>query len=125
MTTYITFESQHEDNLTDGAIIDSGACTSVVGRSTLDSALAKLKIKKLVDGKPLRMHHQFGPNSEKHPTICSVHFYFWGNDRQEPLFDIKFDVIDGSLPFLVGLPSLVAMRANLNFSYKWLGVKVG
>lgn len=125
MSTFITFASQHEDGPINGAIIDSGACTSVVGRITLDKALTRLKIDKLVDGKPTRVHHQFGPNSERHPTICSVQFPFWGDDRQEPLFDIQFDVIEGNLPFLVGLPSLVSMRANLNFSYKWLGFKTG
>lgn len=78
-----------------------------------------------MDAKPLRAHHQFGPNADKYNTICSVHFPFWGVDRHEPLFDIQFDVIEGDLPFLVGIPSLAAMRANLNFSYKWLGVLAG
>ena len=30
-------------------------------------------------------------------------------------FDIHFDVVDGSLPFLIGLPTLTAMNATLNF----------
>lgn len=36
--TYVTFNTQNDDRPIDGAIIDSGVCSSVVGRKTLDSA---------------------------------------------------------------------------------------
>lgn len=121
--TYINFNILNNDHPVDGAIIDSGVCNSVVGSNTLNAALGKLQIDKLINAKPLRPHHQFGTNYEKHTTVCQVHFSFWGIDRRVPLFDIQFDVINGDLPFLVGLPSLVAMKANLNFSYRWLGCR--
>lgn len=36
---------------------------------------------------------------------------------------MHFDVIKGGLPFLICLPTLVAMRANLSLNVKWLGIR--
>lgn len=121
--TYITFNSVSDMGYDKGAIFDSGAYSSVVGKRTLDSTLAALKIDRLPDAKPLRTSHRFGTSAEKHMTICSVQFPFRSTGHADPLFDIQFDVIDGDLPFLVGLPSLISMKASINFNLKWLGVR--
>ena len=36
-------------------------------------------------------------------------------------FDVAFDVIDGDLPFLLDLPSLIAMESTINHKYLSLG----
>lgn len=53
-----------------------------------------------------------------------MRFPFWDTEHDDPLFNVHFDVIEGYLPFLIGLTNLCGMKANLNLHVKWLGVRV-
>jgi len=106
-----------------GAIVDSGATNSVVGKSTLDAAMSYLNLSKIPDSTIKQKEHRFGPSSTSLPSKFAVLMPFvctgdrlkqYGN-RDKLEFDIHFDVVDGDLPFLIGLPTLVSMRASLNF----------
>ena len=126
--TFYTFKSSPVHTENGGAVLDSGACSSVVGKITLDKTLRTLEIDKLRDTTPIRDQHRFGTNPEAHKTICAVKFPFRCTDdtgTDIANFDVAFDVIEGDLPFLVGLPSLLAMNATLNFKYKSLGLSIG
>eukprot|EP00171_Calliarthron_tuberculosum_P023073 IDg23073t1 len=116
--TFYTFRSTY-DKPRARAIIDSGACTSVVGKETLDKAMKELNITNLQDLKPAQAFHRFGDNNEKLQTLFAVRFPLIceraNNEGKSVKFHIKFDVIEGDLPFLIGLPSLRAMKACLNF----------
>ena len=109
-----------------GAIIDSGACSSVVGQDTLDAAMQQLGMTSLADANIKQMKHRFGDFEKEISTLCGVLFPFdhftKGNKRCS--FKIHFDVIPGSLPFLVSWPTLRAMKATLYCEYESLGVKV-
>ena len=111
---------------TKGAILDSGACSSVVGKCTLDSAMRALKIDSVEDSNPKIPNHRFGCQSKPHPTLFAVLFPFrLKSTTGEPVtFKIHFDVIEGNLPFLIGLPSLRAMRASVNCELIRLGFKL-
>lgn len=125
--SFFTYRSAPDPEYASGAVVDLGACASVVGKNTLDAALEGLGLKSVPDCKPTRAYHRFGTHTEKHETSFAVRFPFWSDEQDstsKPLFDITFDVIDGDLPFLVGLPSLFAMRCNLNFNGKWIGFKI-
>lgn len=102
------------------AIVDSGSCCSVVGQNTLDQAMKRLGISELKDEDICQREHLFGPSNKPMKTICAVRVPFTCNIAQNNssvLFNIRFDVIEGDLPFLIGLPSLLAMKGTLNFQY--------
>lgn len=123
--TFYTFKTSSDPKRCEGAVLDSGACTSVVGKTTLDFALRALNINEVSDGVPTRESHRFGNHTETHRTLCAVKFPFRLKDDYGACvgeFNIQFDVIDGSLPFLIGLPSLMAMKSNINFKYVSLGI---
>ena len=118
---FFTYKTDSSTNNTSGAIVDSGACSSVVGKTTLDKTLKLLNIDNLPNGPALREHHRFGDYSVNHKALCSVKMPFdciGENGQEDSAFDIMFDVIEGNLPFLVGLPSLLLMEANLNFKHR-------
>lgn len=46
------------------AIVDSGACCSVVGQESFDEAMKKLKIHRLVETVPNQGEHRFGNHEE-------------------------------------------------------------
>lgn len=126
--TFYTFKTSSSTSGSDGAILDSGACASVVGKETLDKMIRAMGLEGVPDGTPSRDQHRFGNHSEVHRTICAVKFPFTCSDEHGSCvasFDIVFDVINGELPFLIGLPSLLSMRATLNFRYKSLGLHIG
>lgn len=51
-------------------------------------------------------------------------FHLEGQNKEKVHFNISFDVIEGDLPFLIGWPSLRAMKANINCEHMNLGVRV-
>lgn len=113
-----TYKTDSSTNNTSSAIVDSGACSSVVGKTTLDK---NLKLLNLPNGPFLREHHRFGDYSVNHKTLCSVKMPFdcvGENGQTDSTFDIMFIAIEGNFPFLVGLPSLLLMEANLNFKHR-------
>lgn len=117
--TYVTFNSVEDIAYEKGTIVDSGAYSSVVGKKKLDATLSMLKIERLPDSKPMRETHRFGTSTVRHKTLCSLRFPFCSTNWTEPLFDIQFDVINGDLSFLVGLSSLISIKASINFNFKW------
>ena len=122
---FYTYKTSGEDEI-QGAIIDSGACTSVVGQETLDRAMRQLRISELQEAKIKQEKHRFGDSEDETDATCAVlfPFKFKGKNNEEVPFKIHFDVIPGQLPFLIGWPSLRAMKANLNCEYLNLGIKV-
>lgn len=123
--TFVSFNTNRDPDWMYGVIIDSGACSSIVGKKTLDKALVKLKSDKLIYAVPSRPHPRFCTSEEQHNSLFAVRFPFYSTDQPDPLFNIQFDFIDGSLPFLVGLPTLIAMKSSINFNSRWLGVRTG
>eukprot|EP00171_Calliarthron_tuberculosum_P005577 IDg5577t1 len=122
---FYTFNTAGSPNST-RAIVDSGACASVVGKDTLDIVMKALGISSLENSKPTIGAHRFGNHREEQSTLFAVKFPMvcQQSGRQEDLveFQIKFDVIPGHLPFLIGFPALKAMKANLNFKFNTLGM---
>lgn len=51
-------------------------------------------------------------------------FIFEDHTKGPVSFNIKFYVIEGNLPLLIGWPSLRSMKANLNCEYLNLGLKI-
>lgn len=122
---FYTYMSVDNANDTPSAIIDSGSCCSVVGKVTLDRAMRKLGLDKLIDEDICQQEHLFGPSNNLMKTLCAVRVPFTCSSPHGGKvinFDIRFDVIDGTLPFLIGLPSLVSMKASLNFRYSNISI---
>lgn len=108
--------------------MDSGACVSVVEKKTLYKIPTNRKIKEIPDATPAREHHRLGDHSDQQPTICAVKIQFnCVNERGDPVnsFDIMFDVIDGDLPILIGLPLLSEMMACVSFKHNNFGMNLG
>ena len=123
---FYTYKKSCEDDIR-GVIIDSGACTSVVEQETLDRAMRQLRISELQEAKINQAKHRFVDSEDETDATCVVLFpsKFKGKNNEEVPFKIHFDVIPGQLPFLIGWPSLRAMKENLNFEYLNLSIKVG
>ncbi len=103
-STFYTYRSQPE-NTSCRAIVDSGACGSVVGNHTLDEAMRSLGLSDVPEITPEQRCHRFGNHDEEQPTPFAVKMPFscTTKDQRELVeFDVKFDVIDGTLPFLIG-----------------------
>ncbi len=112
------------------AIVDSGACRSVVGKETLDEALRRLKLESVENSTPEIRFHRFGDSNDEHATLFAILMPFkLRNNSKTPRcdyaeFQIKFDAIEGTLPFVIGLPSLRSMKATLKFNYLSLGLHI-
>lgn len=74
--TFYTFKTSSAPSSNDGAILDSGACASVVGKNSLYKALNALNIKGIPDAKQILDYHRFGDHTDQHRTICVVPFPF-------------------------------------------------
>lgn len=62
----------------------------------------------------------FGPSNEPMRTICAVFIPLEckaSNNNERASFNVRFDVIDGKLLFLLEPPSLLAVKRNLHFQY--------
>lgn len=96
--------------------------------NTLDNAKKYLRLKSLTDVPQQRNVHKFGDSEQEFPTLAALDFTFKWNflardeklDKTTVHFSIKFDVIEGNLPFLIGLPTLKAMKANINLRYMYI-----
>lgn len=109
-----------------GAVIDSAACSSIVGQKTLDMAMEQTGIRSVDDARTKFSSHRFGDFEESVNTVCAVLFPFeFTTKRNDKMnFKIHFDVVPGNLPFLIGWPSMKAMKATLNCEYLNLGIKI-
>lgn len=93
----------------------------MVGKSTLDRTIGALNISGVPDAPPTREQQRFGNHSEVHHTACSIKFLIKvveESSSQTHEFDISFEVVEGELPFLISLSSLLVMRATINFRFK-------
>lgn len=120
--TFYSFRTSSK-NVSPRVIVDSGACSSVVGKNTLDKAMQTLNLEKVEDTDVKQKTHRFGNYSDNQPTIFAIKMPFHAknvNGEKTVEFDVAFDVIEGDLPFLLGLPTLAAMRANVHFKYMTL-----
>lgn len=120
------FVSEQGSNEQPGAILDSGACASVAGKATLDAAMRSLGIPELKDELVGQQEHRFGTFDKAQKTLCAVRVPFTcsAQDGSQVQFHIRFDVIDGTLPFLVGLLSRKAMAAMLSFKHSNLSLVI-
>ena len=59
-------------------------------------------------------NHRLGNYNDDQPSRFAVKMPFKNASDNSELFDVAFDVIDGDLPFLLRLPSLRSMGANIN-----------
>lgn len=110
-----------------GAILNSGACASVVGKVILDNTLKAMKLLDIPDGTIARESHQFGNHPEKDVTFFDVKYPFQchdDNDDRTSQYNIVLDVIDEKLPFLVGLPTLLSMPSIMNLRFRSLGLQL-
>eukprot|EP00171_Calliarthron_tuberculosum_P004551 IDg4551t1 len=123
-TTFFTFKSEAKSQ-NYRAILDTGACTSVVGKNTLNDAMRNLNITSVPDATPAQEAHRFGDNHSEHRTLFAIEFPIRCTQliqsNKIAKFNVKFDVIEGNLPFLIGFPSFKAMKASLNFNKFTLG----
>ena len=96
------------------------------GQETLDKAVKQLVIFELPDAQAKQLRHRFGDTDQEILTACAVLFPFQskGKNGEHITFQVHFDVVPGKLPFLVGWPSLCAMKANINCEYVNIGIKV-
>lgn len=86
--------------------------------------MAELEMNKIDRITPRPNVRKFGNSTDVWPSSFAGMFPFEcstlyrSKDSEETVkFTISFDVIDVDLPFLIGLPTLKVMRANLNFEY--------
>eukprot|EP00171_Calliarthron_tuberculosum_P004750 IDg4750t1 len=55
-------------------IVDSGACTSVLGKVTLDAAMKTLRLSSVEDVEPSQRIHRFVDNEDKHLSTFAIKF---------------------------------------------------
>ena len=86
----------------------------------------QLGITEIPNAQIKQTRHRFGDSADETKTVCAILFPFEykAKDKSHTSFQIHFDVIPGTLPFLVGWPSLRAMKANINCEYLNMGIKV-
>jgi len=114
------------------AIVDSGASCSAVGRNTLNAAMELFGINQVDEAPVMQLIHKFGDSDEEQKASISVKFPFdcptfykdMKPTKRNLKFNVQFDVLEGDLPFLIGKPTLKAMKANINFEHMILGLKV-
>lgn len=79
--------------------------------------MQELNLEKVEDTDILQKIHNFANYDEEQPSLFCVKMPFAGiASRGNDIvgFDVEFDVIEGDLPFLLGLPTLIAMGATVN-----------
>ena len=95
------------------------------GARSLDKAMKQLGIFELADAQVKQLRHRFGDTDQEILSTCAVLFPFRseGKNGEHITFQVLFDVVPGKLPFLVGCPSLCAMKTNINCEYLNIGTK--
>eukprot|EP00171_Calliarthron_tuberculosum_P022320 IDg22320t1 len=92
--TFFTYKS-NSTSLALRAIVDSGACSSVVGKDTLDRAMKELEIRTLDDAPVSQGAHRFGDQPAEKRTLFAVKFPLHCTETNgspdAATFNIKFD----------------------------------
>lgn len=108
------------------AIIDTGACGSIVGNETLNSVRKALGLEELDKSPAHQEYHRFGNHTEDQKSLYSIKLpFFEDSEKNRAMFHVSFDVLEGDLPFLIGLPSLTRMGACINLSFNTIGMRIG
>lgn len=97
-----------------GAVVESGACSSVVGKVNFDHTMRQLGLREGSDVLPVHKFYRFGDIFDEERSLCAIQFLFkyTSTDSKKHGYDIKCDIIDGELFFLIGLPSLKPMKLS-------------
>lgn len=77
-----------------------------------------LKIDELKEEKICPSEYQFGTSDKWVKSICAVRVPFlcnFLNNDTTVTFNTRLDVIDGDLPFMIGLPPLLAIKRKIDF----------
>lgn len=89
--------------------------------------MCEMGISTLPDGKIRRNSHRFGEYKDERMTTCYVQVPFRSvrpDGQNSARLEVSFDVVEGELTFLIGLPALKAMYATVNFEYLNLFLRV-
>ena len=115
--TYSTFLSTQNEVPVQSALIDTGAVHTIIGKSTLDNMMRSLKIGKIEKCQTLQLVHRFGTHGAPIEPEFGVIIPWTANDTQGNAhsFNFRADVLDGDHPFLIGCPTLMAMKSTLIF----------
>ena len=108
------------------ALVDTGAVATVIGKSTLDTFMKTLGLKNIPMSEPIRKCHQFGDFGEPQTVVFATELPFQVKDTKKEVlkFKLNADVIEGTHPLLLGLPSLKAMQARISISNPKLEIRV-
>jgi hypothetical protein len=116
--TYATFLSTPQDDIERSALIDSGAVHTIVGLSTLDKIMKSYGISRIEKCQPLSLVHRFGTNgTPMEPEFGAI--IPWAaldTGGAEHEFNLRADVLEGDHPLLIGCPTLINMKASLDFN---------
>lgn len=102
------------------SVIDPGACASIVRKKSLHKAMRALGVNTLPEASARRTNHLLGEYKEGRSTLFAIKMPFRSkleNGQVGVEFQIVFDVVEGEIPFLIGFPSIKAMKAISNFEY--------
>lgn len=126
-TLFQIYLSSDKSNDTSSATIDSWSCCLVAGKETLDQIMQILGIDRLKDEPIDKQKHSSGPSNKPMWTLWAVGVPLecniaQGNRTVE--FLSRFDVIEGRLSILIGLPYLLAIKESLNFRYNNLSIVI-
>jgi hypothetical protein len=116
--TYVTFISMPQDDTWRSALIDSGAVHTLVGLSTLEKIMKSCRIERIEKCQPLSLVHRFGTHgTPMEPEFGAI--IPWAaldTNGAEHEFNLRADVLEGDHPLLIGCPTLISMKASLDFN---------
>jgi hypothetical protein len=115
--TYVTFVSVEQESAERSALIDSGAVHTIIGQSTLDKIMKSYGISRIDKCQPLSLVHRFGMNGVPIEAEFGAILPWSAQDVKgvEHNFNLRADVLEGDHPFLIGCPTLMALKASLDF----------
>jgi hypothetical protein len=98
-------------------LIETGAVDSIIGKSTLDSVMKSLNIGKIQKGQTLQVVHRFGTHGTPIEPEFGVFISWTAEDTQGNAhsFNSRADVSEGDHPFLIGCPTLMAIKSTIIF----------
>jgi hypothetical protein len=115
--TYVTFVSVEQESAERSALIDSGAVHTIIGQSTLEKIMKSYGISRIDKCQPVSLVHRFGMNGVPIEAEFGAILPWSAQDVKgvEHNFNLRADVLEGDHPFLIGCPTLMALKASLDF----------
>lgn len=88
--------------------------------------MVSLKAKSFATGKHRHPAHCFGPQTDWHQILfgAKVHFPKYRKNSSKVALEMAFDVIEGDVLSLFGLPSSTVMLANIKIPPLTLGLRM-